>query len=131
MLRNLLKISISVGVSFAVVALLLRLVSTGLSDAERPSVVAALQNTSASLLLIVACVFLLGILIRAIRYRLLLRLCGEENVPNLTQMYLVTAVRNMFVDMFPGRVGELVYICLLYTSPSPRDLSTSRMPSSA
>ena len=27
-------------------------------------------------------------------------------------------------------VGELS-ICLLYTSPSPRDLSTSRMPSSA
>ena len=27
--------------------------------------------------------------------------------------------------------NELVLICLLYTSPSPRDLSTSRMPSSA
>ena len=26
---------------------------------------------------------------------------------------------------------KLSYICLLYTSPSPRDLSTSRMPSSA
>ena len=26
---------------------------------------------------------------------------------------------------------DLVDICLLYTSPSPRDLSTSRMPSSA
>ena len=26
---------------------------------------------------------------------------------------------------------EYNYICLLYTSPSPRDLSTSRMPSSA
>ena len=26
---------------------------------------------------------------------------------------------------------EQQYICLLYTSPSPRDLSTSRMPSSA
>ena len=25
----------------------------------------------------------------------------------------------------------VTYICLLYTSPSPRDLSTSRMPSSA
>ena len=25
----------------------------------------------------------------------------------------------------------LQYVCLLYTSPSPRDLSTSRMPSSA
>ena len=27
--------------------------------------------------------------------------------------------------------GQWIYICLLYTSPSPRDLSTSRMPSSA
>ena len=26
---------------------------------------------------------------------------------------------------------ERIYGCLLYTSPSPRDLSTSRMPSSA
>ena len=32
-----------------------------------------------------------------------------------------------------GRIGiiDQPYICLLYTSPSPRDLSTSRMPSSA
>ena len=27
--------------------------------------------------------------------------------------------------------GALNIVCLLYTSPSPRDLSTSRMPSSA
>ena len=27
--------------------------------------------------------------------------------------------------------ASLLYCCLLYTSPSPRDLSTSRMPSSA
>ena len=31
-----------------------------------------------------------------------------------------------------GKVGKVYeYTCLLYTSPSPRDLSTSRMPSSA
>ena len=29
------------------------------------------------------------------------------------------------------RKGRRVNVCLLYTSPSPRDLSTSRMPSSA
>ena len=29
------------------------------------------------------------------------------------------------------RMLEAYYACLLYTSPSPRDLSTSRMPSSA
>ena len=28
-------------------------------------------------------------------------------------------------------IVAMVYLCLLYTSPSPRDLSTSRMPSSA
>eukprot|EP00831_Metopus_contortus_P042336 TRINITY_DN334_c0_g1_i6.p1 TRINITY_DN334_c0_g1~~TRINITY_DN334_c0_g1_i6.p1 ORF type:complete len:127 (-),score=35.60 TRINITY_DN334_c0_g1_i6:113-493(-) len=30
-----------------------------------------------------------------------------------------------------GDFTELFWLCLLYTSPSPRDLSTSRMPSSA
>ena len=36
-------------------------------------------------------------------------------------------------DFFPLTVDyeEKMYSCLLYTSPSPRDLSTSRMPSSA
>ena len=29
------------------------------------------------------------------------------------------------------KIFEEISICLLYTSPSPRDLSTSRMPSSA
>ena len=36
--------------------------------------------------------------------------------------------RKMLID---GYVIRLDYSCLLYTSPSPRDLSTSRMPSSA
>ena len=38
-------------------------------------------------------------------------------------------------DLFPGQYpytrGIYPSICLLYTSPSPRDLCTSRMPSSA
>ena len=32
---------------------------------------------------------------------------------------------------YPGRATVKYQLCLLYTSPSPRDLSTSRMPSSA
>ena len=34
-------------------------------------------------------------------------------------------------DIAVDRVAEHISDCLLYTSPSPRDLSTSRMPSSA
>ena len=46
----------------------------------------------------------------------------------------------VIVSAMSGKTNELVgwvnetsplYDCLLYTSPSPRDLSTSRMPSSA
>ena len=29
------------------------------------------------------------------------------------------------------KVGGQIYVCLLYTSPSPRDVEESRMPSSA
>ena len=35
------------------------------------------------------------------------------------------------VQMADGAINGLADACLLYTSPSPRDLSTSRMPSSA
>ena len=35
-------------------------------------------------------------------------------------------------DLLVGHeVGHALYTCLLYTSPSPRDRTTSRMPSSA
>ena len=46
-----------------------------------------------------------------------------------------TVVEGLILDRF--HVGTFcsaeytISICLLYTSPSPRDLSTSRMPSSA
>ena len=36
-----------------------------------------------------------------------------------------------FLELIPWFTGALYACCLLYTSPSPRDLSTSRMPSSA
>ena len=42
-------------------------------------------------------------------------------------------IRHERYEYFSGKADPDVYIenCLLYTSPSPRDLSTSRMPSSA
>ena len=47
-------------------------------------------------------------------------------------------LKGMFIHFQPGQFiketppsSDINYLCLLYTSPSPRDLSTSRMPSSA
>ena len=53
---------------------------------------------------------------------------------------LVGAVLLIFADRFGSKTKEIIHLnwklalfigCLLYTAPSPRDLSTSRMPSSA
>ena len=49
---------------------------------------------------------------------------GEE-VINLYGGYTDETKTNLW------KKNTLVNVCLLYTSPSPRDLSTSRMPSSA
>ena len=50
------------------------------------------------------------------------KLLSEQDIP-VTEVSSYTG----FPEMMDGRVKT----CLLYTSPSPRDLSTSRMPSSA
>ena len=47
----------------------------------------------------------------------------ESGVPNLTMSEIAKKLKISLRTLYE--------ICLLYTSPSPRDLSTSRMPSSA
>jgi len=48
-----------------------------------------------------------------------------EDVENI----ILRLLQNADYDVKRAEIG-IVYICLLYTSPSPRDLSTCRMPSS-
>ena len=45
--------------------------------------------------------------------------------------YVVYCSSRTLGGLPPVGEGARLYTCLLYTSPSPRDLSTSRMPSSA
>ena len=51
---------------------------------------------------------------------------NSKNNSDYISMYEKNAVKEMMTEM-----KKLAKDCLLYTSPSPRDLSTSRMPSSA
>ena len=44
---------------------------------------------------------------------------------------LITTACSTSGAIRPGSIRRVHRVCLLYTSPSPRDLSTSRMPSSA
>ena len=65
-------------------------------------------------------------------------LIGLSNAPDIVEL----PAKNESISLHPDQIesivvpngalgGEAVLACLLYTSPSPRDISGSRMPSSA
>ena len=57
---------------------------------------------------------------------------ANQGAQNISQEDLALPFLKILGQLSPEvnkRDGK--YVCLLYTSPSPRDLSTSRMPSSA
>ena len=55
----------------------------------------------------------------------------EEDVVGVNSDPLTCVRRAVWGMLYANDAGIVSKSCLLYTSPSPRDLSTSRMPSSA
>ena len=53
--------------------------------------------------------------------------CDSIDVNGTSYQGIVTTTYDELVNKF----GDPTYTCLLYTSPSPRDVEESRMPSSA
>ena len=93
--------------------------------------IAILWSTFGTLLLLVAGIKLPGLEFKnqrveaAFRKELVLGEDSSERAEPETLAELFSNVRKNYFRIF------VHYTCLLYTSPSPRDLSTSRMPSSA
>ena len=54
-----------------------------------------------------------------------------ENPGAMILIYIIVLFVSILVHELGHAIAFRYYRCLLYTSPSPRDLSTSRMPSSA
>ncbi|GAB5804812.1 hypothetical protein JMUB7522_27240 [Staphylococcus aureus] len=54
---------------------------------------------------------------------------GIKNTPNT--MFLIGSAQKFSTGLLLKQLEEEHKICLLYTSPSPRDYAASRMPSSA
>ena len=56
----------------------------------------------------------LGVVVRALRYRLLLQgVLGKDQVPGFGPLLVVTSVRNALVDFLPARLGELSFLYIL------------------
>ena len=58
-------------------------------------------------------------------------LVARELEPVLDDLTAILGINRCFVDPGVGVFGLENTLCLLYTSPSPRDATLSRMPSSA
>ena len=79
-----------------------------------------------------ACLFIL----LAVGLNIVKGFCGQVTVGHIG-LYAIGAVTSAILALEPGSFGDTwgfglsVWVCLLYTSPSPRDRQKSRMPSSA
>lgn len=107
------RIALSLAVSAALVALLYRVATEAGASPGGAGLVDALRGVQLPLVGAYLLAQIAQTLLRAWRYRLLLRGCGEPQVPGLLPLTLVTAARNMFVDLLPARIGELSYVALL------------------
>ena len=108
-----LRIAASIGVSLLILGLIFGLLSSESEGVSRAKLMHAVLNVTVSLLVPYILLTVAQTLLRAVRYRLLMKGGGEEQIPGLMHMFFVTAARNMFVDMFPARLGELTYIGML------------------
>jgi len=107
------RVLASAVVSVLILFLLWWIVSSGEQLKDARTITVVLQNTSWWLASFYILTTILQTLLRALRYRSLLK--AEENspVPGVTFMFFVTLARNMFVDMVPARIGEASYILML------------------
>lgn len=71
------------------------------------------QNTDINIVFLFSVISVLGAVFRMLRYRLLLGAIQPENKPGCGKLLITTFARNAFVDMFPLRLGETIYIYML------------------
>ena len=112
MSSHLIRIAVSIGVSLLTLALLSVLVLSGHDPANRPAILELLGDTLPRGIAIYLLIHVAGLLLRAVRYRLLIEGAGVQ-APDMGHMFLVTGFRSMMVDMLPARSGELAYAAML------------------
>lgn len=100
--RHIFSFILSLGVSIAMVVYLL-------SGTDLEKLGQLVRNISVPALLVYIAIATIQCFVRAWRYGIII------NAPELKyrDIFLVTLVRNLFVDFLPSRLGELVYIFIL------------------
>jgi len=114
-------------ISFGILAVVLVVVFTHV-QLDYGASLRAISQTNLAIYALAAAAFYFSFVIRTVRWQVLLRNTGEANA--FGELFHIVILAWFANCVLPAKMGDF-YRCLLYTSPSPRDLSTSRMPSSA
>jgi uncharacterized membrane protein YbhN (UPF0104 family) len=106
------RLALSVGVSALLLAILIQGSLSSTSFPFLPKLTAVIAAVPVSCIALYITTSIFNTSLRAYRYRIIVA-STEENTPSFFHFFLVTASRNMFVDMLPSRLGELSYIAML------------------
>lgn len=107
-----LRLMISATISFGLLYLLFEISSSVTDQQRRPGLLSALTKSNLELLTTGLGLYLVGSILRTLRYQRLIHSAGDT-APEYGFLFLVTLVRNMAVDLLPARLGELIYPALL------------------
>lgn len=102
----------TVGISVTLMALLVQFSLSSVEGGLWPRLVQVAIHLSPLLILAYTVAIILRTILQSLRYRLILQ-ASETDVPGFFHLLLVSACRNMFVDMLPARLGELSYVAML------------------
>ncbi|PID44421.1 MAG: hypothetical protein CR981_01385 [Proteobacteria bacterium] len=106
------RLMISIAISALLIALLIRFTLNAADSAVWPRLFSVISASSLTFLIIYTIFALIRTTLQASRYSTLIAAAGETP-PSRYHLFLVSLSRNMFVDMLPGRLGELSYIAML------------------
>lgn len=108
-----LRLVISVFVSVLMLWLLFKLISDETNPIGLEDITRVLGDVSFAAFSSFFVIHILGVVLRTVRFQLLIKATQSEIVPTFLPLSLVTLVRNMTVDLLPARLGELFYVGLL------------------
>ncbi|MBT3430386.1 MAG: hypothetical protein HN428_08155 [Proteobacteria bacterium] len=111
--QSLLHLMTGLASSLLLMAGLMYLVERSGSKVNLSLVFESLKAISLEVLLLYTLVVVANTLARAVRYRLLVDARIGASKTRFTPLLVVTAVRNMVVDLLPARIGELVFVAML------------------
>ena len=110
--QSLTRLILAMSLSLGLLALLLHLIARSGSEANLAMIYQALKSVPAQVLLLYALILGLNMVLRALRYHLILLTSTGHRIAFLP-LLVVTGVRNMVVDLLPARLGELIFVTML------------------